>query len=253
MPPPPPPAPEPARGTIHRNTAALTALLLFLVGLGAGWFGRGIWDDRARGGAPAPVRADPTPVPPSAAPAWSFREVSPDALCGPNGPQAAGEALRPAKSGPLSVRLGDETLDASPIDAWQRTSDGPLSPDELIRPWETALVTARGVKGHGAYFNSDAIPGGFTHAAFEFRSPAAAASAGAETYRSAVCDWGARPAEIQEQRGIAVATVEQVPGELIAWWVHGDRLVTLNYILANEREADLQAALVLIEAAYRTG
>lgn len=186
-------------------------------------------------------------------PAWSLRSRPTDELCGPYGRDTARDALRPLKSGPRPARLSDEILDVSPIDAWQLITVGPSSPDGDGRPWNGAIARYGSTSGFGAGFGSRVMAGGFGHAAHEFPTVTSAIDAGIAIFRSVICEWGAEPAAVEQQPGIAVAIVPGTPGQTSAWWVHDDRLVAVTYSMWRERDADLQAALVVIEAAYRVG
>lgn len=147
------------------------------------------------------------------------------------------------------MRLSDHMLDASPVGGYGLGYDGPLT--EFERPWQRAM-TGYGVSdAYARTFNSPSKAGGFTVYAFQLRTEKSALAAAAYAYGMFVCKFGADPMTIPGQPGIVVGVRQ---GEsTIAWWVHGARVIEVDYAMDGERDADLAAALMVVQAAREIG
>jgi hypothetical protein len=138
---------------------------------------------------------------------------------------------------------------ASPVDPYELATDGPLRPFDLTRPWDQVL-TSHGVRhGYARGFNSATQAGGFGVYVYEFRSRANALAAGGDAFVTMICDYGGEPVVVSEQPGL-VAGIRPADST-VAWWVHGRRLLEVNYSMMGDHEEDVAGALSVIEMVWR--
>lgn len=231
--------PRPARTGPPLAAKVLIAVALIGIAAALGW---------AAARLAVPHREGPSPGPRQGA--WSFSAVSAARICKADGDEAVKRSLlAPAQRGPLPARLSDHMPDASPIDAFERAYDGPVT--DLPTPWKAALAPHGLIEGYARTFNSQTRAGGFTVYAYAFPNRRQAAAGAAAAYRTLVCDFGADPQVVREQPGIAAAI--RPSQSTVAWWVHGRRLIEVDYSMFGEDERDVSAALTVLRTVWNVG
>jgi hypothetical protein len=224
-------------------TGAKVLISVALIGIAAavGWVvARGVRDELRSGDARprAPIER------------WTFTSLDAAPVCEPDGQSAVERnLLQPTKAGPVPVRLADHMPDASPIEAFQRAYDGPTT--DLSLPWQRVLALHGVGQAYARTFNSQGRPGGFTVYAYEFPSKGEATAGAAAAYRTFVCDFGADPHVVQQRPGIVAGV--RISQSTVAWWVHGRRLIEIDYAMYGDEEEDVAAALTVLRTVWNMG
>lgn len=220
---------------------AIAALAVLALGVGiAIWMG--VRGEVQRSAAPGDGRRS-TPTS-----SWSFSDVEVDDVCGPGAKETVLESLEP-RAEPLPLRLSDHLLVSSPIAKYGLAFDGPVS--DYTRPWQQALAAQGALEGYARTFNSTTMAGGFTMFAYELPSATAATIGAGSAYRTFVCEFGAQPLTVDDQPAIIAGVRPSDSAQ--AWWVHGPRVIEVNYALYGDLKRDLASALLVLEAAWDSG
>jgi hypothetical protein len=214
----------------------LLAIALMAGGFAAGWFVRDRRTER------------PQATAATAAPAanWSFQPLSAEDVCGRKGDQIVRRALRPTHEGRMPKRLSDHMPRVSPFAIFESSNEGPFT--DLLRPWHAPMAAHRLQRAYVRGFNSTERAGGFSVFAYQFPSETEAVGAAAETFGVFVCDYGGEPFTVPEQAGIVVGV--RPDDTTTAFWVHGKRVVEVNWSWFGDLGADQNAAATVIEAAW---
>lgn len=231
----PPPAPAPSGPPLAARI--LISLAVFGLGAATGWVLRGMLENEGgrEGGGPRPA-------------GWTFQPLAVSEICGPDADSRI-RTLLPTKPTPLPLRLSDHMPDASPVGAYERAYDGPLT--DLSSPWQKPHAFHGVQRAYARTFNNQSAPGGFTVYAYEFPSPTDATAAAVDAYRAFVCDFGADPVVVREQPGIAGGV--RPTQSTVAWWVHDRRLIEVSYSMYGDEEEDVAAALTVLRSVWENG
>jgi hypothetical protein len=170
--------------------------------------------------------------------------ISPDTVCRRGGLDWVTSQLDVDAGGPLPVRLSDEMPKSSPITGLQVGFDGPLQGSELTRPWQQLIATEGMQEAYARTFNSSSHPGGFTVYVFQMTEREAALVAATRAYEDVVCRMGGEPYGFSGEPGALGAT--QLSDTALALWVHGSRIIDLEYpVVSGSRDAEAKASVAV--------